>query len=597
MRVPSQLREELLTPAAGFRTRFLRVFLFPREKYEPASAGKWEKLRDGFFQWLEELKWQDATRSIYSLYAKPEPSADDLAEALSKASPVPIWERAELPEGPYLDDYLPGVAGFAASRYYRLNPSLEKIWFGDGLEMTVPDVSLALPDAGSEGDEKHEKTDVLLQGQTVQGRSVELFISSTGVGVLSVQFGASEQPGLDIQRVAEFNYRMSRAKRRDRPRLCLPCGRGFNAERAAKVAALLAYPRPASVRFGVPLAVWGIDGLANCVLPGIEFEFPHQWMAATAVRFRREHAWSSGSGPARFEAAASRLAQLEESTHPGLSSGGVPNQLISNSHRAACSTLGAAHLCADQWPIGSEGRPQHFDASRLNDVHDGYFFTFLLALQQRFTLEWMHRAAAGLTPESASFNLVSRDASTFPIQAHLIHASYRDSKNRFYEMAQDAQDVRPLSESVARTLSDLERGHSARIQKENTTVIAETQRKVEWIELTILTVYTAEVLHIVLEMHFNGHSAAIWPVLGAMLAAFLGGLVVLNPGEWKWAHHLGVRRRLFVMVLVLGIIAALASLVFHHPPQKTQPAGQTSISEPPSTDPPKQEGTGPNATK
>lgn len=160
-----------------------------------------------------------------------------------------------------------------------------------------------------------------------------------------------------------------------------------------------------------------------------------------------------------LSAVLSLLAQVEESSHAGAIAGNiaVPNSLLSRKHWAAASTLGGAHLLANQ------DEDIEFNNQRLGRVHRKYFIPFVLALLQRWILQRLADEAGDqkMNPKVDTGQAIVDRKLRVDFLDFLVHGYFpvigtRDAHNHWYSLCQQAFRVEPTLATVRTALEELE---------------------------------------------------------------------------------------------------------------------------------------------
>jgi len=301
----------------------------------------------------------------------------------------------------------------------------------------------------------------------------------------------------------------------------------------------------------------------------------------------------------------SGLAQVEEADHTGALPGEptVQNAILNRDHWSAVGCLGAAHFVSDQ----PEEVP--FNEERPLRARDKYFIPYLAAYQQRLAIqkasEAAQRATRG-TGEDASaahddeIRSVLEDLSNFAAADYLPEVSTREVLNRYYELSQQGLRVQRAWEIVNRSVFNLDAGRRTSQQERLTTQSNEALQemktlakasadtleeskelhaKVEWVEILIIAVYVAEMIHIVGHgFHFHDWFVASSVIVLSVLA-MITALRVLNPQEHYKLARLS-KERIIGAVLVFGLFIASGFAVKHFiPPDKQTHGGGTESDE------------------
>lgn len=494
-------------------------------------------------------KPRDAQARLLLPLRLPRRSAAAACAALEGASLLGAprtWQRCELKHF-YRDEVSPQVRALLSpegetaggpldGRYLRVDPATAQKWFRD----VVVEVSAACELA------------IELEPST----GIELFVSGHGVGVLSFTFVLAVGTGAGELLDAGHSLAQGRRRARGSGRLRTLHPRE-DADRWARIPAaerarMEAEPIPAddaplAERLGRRGAAFSLFELAQELLGPLaslgRLETDSGFLVYSAWRFERAVDFVDAASRRRFEDLASSIAQVEEAHHAA-ATGEDDTAIVAvlnDRHVAAVCGQGAAHLVADQPEVP-------FNEERLARVRDKYFVPFLAALLGRTIARRLaHEAAAavhgadGGGPEK--LGELRRSVLDFSIGATPIESSHRAVVNRYYRMCEEAMASRRELERVDRTLAGLDAYLAVQRQErlfERVAVSAEQsqwmQRNLEWIEIFLVFVYTAELAHVGLELWHGPHFwaglaiASSLAVAGAVIAG-----VVLKP--WKHHHH------------------------------------------------------------
>lgn len=442
---------------------------------------------------------------------------------------------------------------------------------------------------------------------------VELFLSPFGAGTLSITVE------LDVQRFAEtspstahildFNYRLAQLQQWSSYRIELEHPKSdlerWNAIPEANRKEIPAPPpeeAPLLDRLIMPGGRYQSAELTQLLLQPVEgrgFRLRQPVFSTySVVRFDETVDFSHPATHQQLARLLSGLAQVEEAGHAGalLGEPSVQHALLNRNHWAAVGCLGAAHLVSDQ--------PQEvaFNEERPLRARDKYFIPFIAAYQQRLAIhkasEAAHRATRGTGEDSSAahddgIRSVLQDMSNFAAADYLPEVSTREVLNRYYELSQEGLRVQRAWEIVNRSVSNLDAGRrtsqqerlatqsNAALQemkllaKASSDTLEESKElhaKVEWVEILIIAVYAAELVHIVggeHGFHFHGWYVAL-SVIGLSLLAMITALRVLNPQQHLKLVGLS-KERMLGAALVFGIfIAAGFAFNYFFPPSKEQ---------------------------
>ncbi len=487
------------------------------------------------------------------------------------------WECREGAPRTYADEasaqvreYLFGTAGPAPCLYRRLASGAASKTLGQ-VTAETPDGELPL---------------------RLSGEGVELFLTSHGVGVVSVTL-AMREVGASRDLASTFVYRLAQT----RPETAAPLHLPHAAEDAAVWARVPEAQRakvtppppedaPAARRMTERGGTFRLTELVDTLLAplrgmrtttddapdGLGSDRPLQANlgAYVVVRLDARADWGVPAVRAELSGLLSGLAQVEEPLHAGAIPGEVPvpNAVLNRRHWAAASALGSAHLIADQAP--PPGSPAHpFDAQRLSRVRDKYFVAWLCAWLQRLTL---HRSLSEATAAisdghehpAAALARVRDRLLRFAVQGQFVDVSHRTAVQRYYEVALVALGVPAAIESARRSITDLDavegRRRAEALAARSARTLEATQRiqsdqhaaatasarslaalvrlqsMVEWIEVFLVSVYAAHLYEMGFP-HPEGHGPN-WGVLAVAAGAAALALAFLRP----WKHHGDARR-------------------------------------------------------
>jgi hypothetical protein len=237
--------------------------------------------------------------------------------------------------------------------------------------------------------------------------------------------------------------------------------------------------------------------------------------------------------------------------------------MMNRRHWAGVGQLGAAHVVADQ-------PDTPFNDQRTIRVLHKYFIPYLTALLQRLTLHRLLDQAAKLAlshPEDAlvGFAQLRRELLQFAVDGHFVQISSRQAIHRFYQLTREGLSVSTAWEDVRRAIADLDAMYQAeRAQQidrqtqqiasrmeQNIRIVAHVQYMVEWIEVFLVSVYSAHLYHMVVEpLVESAERAQAAAPHGAGDEA--GGLV-----SWLLHTHTGLSVGVGAVAVVAGLAAWL----------------------------------------
>lgn len=494
---------------------------------------------------------------------------------------APVWESFDsstLAHQYYRSEATPGALASlfgpkGSPRYLRMSPLAGNTMFPHRLVMRHKNTALPF--------EFHGKA------------PAEVFLSPFGAGVLcltmrldigrmaTAAFGGRSCEAADA---AIFNYRMSKLQEWSAPAVRVTHPRDHEQlwsqipESARKE---IPEPPGPSASLDTRLSTAGgeyrlLELIRDLLLAPAAAELqlrPYQEQLAvyTVVRFSEEAVLSDPAVSPGMEILLSALSQVEEHSHAGSAPGqpGVPHELLNANHWAAVGCLGAAHLVVDQGPEVA------FNEERSLRARDRYFTGFIAAYVQRLTIrraadtigESMEsvRSAEGssgsqLAVCAPQFNLVMKDMIQFNAVEYLPEISYRQVLNRYYRLAQNGLQVPEVWARTHRSIADLDAAcrteYEASLlegQSHDLRVSKELQAKVEWVEVLLIGIYVAELIHVIGESFGFAHGYTGVSLLAGSFGAIFLAYKILDP-----RHH--VRLKNLPLAVAIGI-AALALFI------------------------------------
>jgi len=475
-----------------------------------------------------------------------------------------VWECGE-PHVLYKEDLLPHVVQFlfpgiqgAGCGYLKFSPAIGNMWFNK-LEMVV----------------SQRKLPVRLLPERI-----ELFLSSYGVGVLSVALGLDQEP-VSFDEALEFNYRLSQWREQTTAKLRIPHP-SSNLQKwqqlPEQVKAQIPEPpvkqAPLQEQIGRAGGEFTLYGLVHYLLRPLDSlnfrAVQDELLTYTIARFDEKVDFGNTEVCADLAPFLAALAQVEEPEHAG--GGAVTNAILNRRHWAGVGLLGAAHIVADQSPADHP-----FNSARVPRVLLKYYIPYLLALLQRLTLHSIIDEAGPLvmarddTTGSALVDL-RKHLLQFAVMGHFTEVSNREALHRYYRMCQQGQDVPNALTGARQAIADLEARNTAESQTEialetaqgvtatrnlqqdmaenvqatrklqeqmteHLSIVARVQSIVEWLEIFVVAVAVAELWHM-----FASENKPLWDRLP------------------NWANKLFDQREWFVSWSV-AFVAVLAGFV------------------------------------
>ncbi len=435
---------------------------------------------------------------------------------------------------------------------------------------------------------------------------VELFLSEFGVGVLSLTFRLDVQQfsNATIEDSLIFNYRMSQLRPWMETPLQIPHPQA-DAEKWVSIPPDQRKNIPAAPdratdieeRLNAPGGEYPASELVGFLLSPLQEDHEYrsdcgQFGVYTVVRLGCDIDFADQDNQLLLSPSLSSLAQVEEHIHAGCIPGepGVVNAVLNRNHWAGIGCLGAVHLVSDQ--PGDIA----FNEERLQRSRDRYFMPFLFAYLQRLAIQRASDIVGTtiqVTPErqldscAAELRGVMRDMIQFNALGYLAEVSRREVINRYYRLVQEGLQVdrtwRLTSEAIAnldavcrtahqeeqlrRTVETLDQ------QKDVLEESKELHAKVEWVEVFIVAVYFAELIHIVGYALPFQHSFVGWSALICSFGALTTALVILRP--WR-----SLRLKGLWTLLIIGFVTIVTFLALGYTRYRSSESEQTNTHSP-----------------
>jgi hypothetical protein len=470
----------------------------------------------------------------------------------------------------YSGDLLENVAAFlfpkdnAGCAYLKVPDRFRNSWFRSGIRMQTA------------------KGKAIASAVSCEG--TEILLSPYGAGVLSITLEPS-LPAVDgFDQVKEFNYRGSQLPRGSQLHggnvalFSIPHpseDKGRAEKLSGEVRSAPAPDAGISERLGAAGGVFTLGELRDFLIGPLRklasWREPqaNQFSVYTVVRFGKETEFEADEVRHELGPFLAGLAQIEEARHAGAPRGRirVANNVLNAKHWAAVSTLGAAHLIADQ------GVP--FDAQRLQIVRDRYFMPFLLAYLQRLTaLRVIHDAQDAAERSDTTLGDLRADMLRFMVSSYFPDVSNRDALNSFYDLARQGLRVPESLEIAKGAIADLHAANEERRGRElnerlgqNMDIVADVQTKVEWLEIFFVSFYAAELSHIFAELWGFDHGYAAVTVPLCATVALLIAARFLRP----W-HRKQLSKRALILVSLFALLWFVAGWLWPKSPSEPAPA-------------------------
>lgn len=378
---------------------------------------------------------------------------------------------------------------------------------------------------------------------------IELFLTGYGAGALSISVDAKTST---LSELLDVVYRLAqRGRRKGDPSWIRTPHPSEDPERWAKIPddkkATLELERgqipddseTLTKRMGHRGARFTLGELAEALLAplgALQYVVrDSSFQAYSVARFGSDITFD-GTDNHSLRSALAGLAQVEESRHAGSGLESIRTAVLNSKHTVAMSAQGVAHFVADQDGVG-------FNNERVPRVRDKYFVPFLLTLLQRSALRHITEhvrqllAAPTRSPEELRdlrVELLEVGASAMPTEA-----SVRSAVQRYFELYQQVLAVHATYERAERSISGIEQVLSAKrseallaAQAESLHAANALHGAVSWLEIFIITAYTAEIVHILSEHPDLPHLAMY--VVPMLLA---GGVTAALLRPWKHSVH------------------------------------------------------------
>jgi hypothetical protein len=403
--------------------------------------------------------------------------------------------------------------------------------------------------------EGHEATRIKL----VPELGIELFLSGHGCGAFSISFELAVDT---VSALQDTVYRLAqRVRRRSDPSWIRVPHPADDAERLAQVPAeqrakLEAEERPAREaalhkRLGKRGGQFTLHELADALLGplgGLGLQLREgSFHAYTVARF------AAGTSLAPDSALADALlgvAQVEEAAHAGGGREPVQVALLNSCHLAGVASQGAAHFVADQSGVA-------FNDERQGRVRDKYFVPFLVATLQRAALRrlgtFIHATLADEMRSADSVRQLRLDLLELAAGGMASEVSTRGAVESYSARCRAALAVTETFEQTERAIAGIEQVLTSQkledLLGKQEKIAARSEKSLEaahslhaavaWLEIFIVTAYTAEVLHILWAAYEHGGDHPIQHVLVYVAAMVIAGGIaawVLKPWSSR-GHH------------------------------------------------------------
>ncbi len=369
---------------------------------------------------------------------------------------------------------------------------------------------------------------------------IEIFLTNYGVGLLSIALTPHHIPKeLDITIL--FNYKLvqsrpnvARAIRKDH---LLDSGLEQHFEKLTgaertNMAARPSKDAPIQQRIGSPGGEFRLWEFANDILlaPLLKRNFKpfqNQFSVYTCILFDQTVDFNDVIVTKSLSPFLSAITQVEEPSHAGTSQEhlSVSNEVLNRRHCVAAGLLGTAHIVADQ--------PDHhtFNEQRIPHVLMKYFSPYLAVMIQRVSLHETIDEASDYVLQGDERQLpkvvsdLRRRMLKFAVEGYFPEISHRDAVDRYYRMLQQGLGIRRAYDDVNRAIADMDKQLAAEHQ-------AQVQHKVGLLERFVVSVYAAELWHLIASNIDRLHPWVPHGVIAFAVLGFVGAWAL----ERLWRH-------------------------------------------------------------
>jgi hypothetical protein len=506
-------------------TRFLFPFLFEREK---------------------------AANVAEQLLCATVPGRDGTPVSLWECCDAPPLYREELLHN--VDDFLFGGSA-RGCKYLRVTSALCNKWLSDLRAVLIPERPEFSP-------HRHSvpvlQQDSLACDVTVAPLAgIEMFLTNYGVGLLSIALTTREAPA-DAETGILFNYKLAQS----RPKVAAtlhknhPSDDGerwkiLSDDQKAMVPAAPALDSPLNERIGVAGSQFQLWELATEVLlaPLNKWKFKSfqdQFSVFTCVRFDDRVDFNNPETIKLLTPFLSALTQVEEPGHAGALDENLKlaNQILNRRHWTAVGLLGMAHIVSDQ------PHEHDFNQQRVPRVIMKYFVPYLAGMLQRVSLQRSLREASEFvlhkkTDTEAGMSKLRKQLLEFALEGYFSEISHREVLDRYYRMLREGLGVSRSYQAITDSIADLNAqfaaDHQARLSEQMAENVAsaralqeetaKVQRKIALLERFIVSVYAAELWHLVASEVDRLHPFVPYGVIVFAILGFVGAWLLERRGK------------------------------------------------------------------
>jgi hypothetical protein len=441
-----------------------------------------------------------------------------------------VWECCNAPRL-YREEMLPNVRDFLfggesrrGCRYLRVTSGPANIWFKD------KDTRANL--ITEEDQEKAQRMNRSLPGLVklpitlAANAGIEMFLTNYGVGLLSIALTPHGVP--DLETTILFNYRLVQSRPnvargiRKQHQLDGQSSPLLTEHERANITPRPAPDAPLADRISTaggefllwelateillaPLATWNLK------------PFQSQFSVYTCILFNDTIDFNNAEVSKSLSPFLSAVTQVEEPSHAGSPQDrlSVKNEILNRRHWTAAGLLGTAHIIADQ------PNNHTFNEQRMTHVVMKYFAPCLAVMIQRASLQGTINEASDyvLKGNEAQLPRVVSDLRQrmlkFAVEGYFPEISHRDAVDRYYRMLQQGLGVRRAYEDVNRAIADMDKQLTAEHQ-------AQVQHKIGLLERFIVSVYAAELWHLIASNTELSHRRVIYGIIGFAILGFIG---------------------------------------------------------------------------
>jgi len=502
--------------------------------------------------WPKEIQ----TRFLFPFFFERN-KAEAAAKALLKATapcregkPLQVWECCEAP-GFYREELLDNVDQFLfgnsrdsrACKYLRVANDVCNRWFSNVRAQLVREKKVEPGKLLPRPPITWPLTPAPLAG-------IEIFLTNYGVGLLSIAL-MPRNVEIEPETAILFNYKLAQC----RSQVAAILRKDHLSDNRAKWESL---PENARERIasapdagaalnnrlgaaGGQFQLWEIarDALLAPLNDWQCKPFQEQFSIYTCILFDDTIDFNDSAVVKSLTPFISAITQLEDPGHAGApaDSLALTNEVLHRRHWAAVGLLGVTHIVADQ------PEEHTYNEQRMSRVMMKYFVPYLAAMIQRVSLHKSMTEAgklvlSGRQGTERELSKLREHMLEFAIEGYFPEVSHREVLDRYYRMLQKGLGVRRAYEDVNRSIADKDAQFAAKHRDEIGSDMAsnvatarklqeetaKVQHKVSLLERFIVSVYAAELWHLIVSniKRFEEPAWHKWIPIGVIAFALLG---------------------------------------------------------------------------